>query len=238
MTTNLRFRADPGQATNLRARVYLRDRSQLLATITSVVGPSNPFVEEVSGSYVCAVSVSGAWYVSITFLDTGEIAADGFASSDNGELVDLPFDASTVASSVFSALAGARSTLLDGPTAAGSPIDKVKTADLEYVIPIATAVDSELYWYMRCDPDAPTPYLQIKKSVGLQSLMQNQTVNASQGSITRTDTTVTIRIAAAALAQLPSANIACELREVTSASVQKSRHECTMSLRHSAGRVA
>lgn len=81
---NLRFRAEPGQASNLRVRVYSLDRT-LLATVTNGITETIPN----SGSYVCSMSqLSGYWYVLVDFKDSGEVTSDGFASQWVLEVVD------------------------------------------------------------------------------------------------------------------------------------------------------
>lgn len=86
----IRFRVDPGQAANLRLRVYSQDRATLVATFLSSASP-NPFTEQVSGSYRCDVgNITGSpWFVQISYIDTDEIAADGFVGSDGELRADL-----------------------------------------------------------------------------------------------------------------------------------------------------
>ncbi len=94
-----------------------------------------------------------------------------FGTLDEASALDAAAQADTqaIASEVYARLAGARSSLLSGPTSAGVPMDQVKTADLSYSIPLTLPSTSELQWFMRCHPDAPSAYLVASKSAGLTS---------------------------------------------------------------------
>lgn len=179
-------------------------------------------------------AIAGAELTVKNFLDTeGDIKP---IAPPAGAAFQLEADTSAIASDVYSKLAGGRSTLLSGPTSAAGPIDQVKTVDLSLTVPLTLPADSELVWFMRCHPDAPNAYLVASKTAGLTQLMTSTSPTANQASVTRNANNVAILIKAAALSQLPSETVACELRERTAAGAEISRHEVEITLRHSAGR--
>ena len=206
-----------------------------------------PVTEVTPGVYRCATgAVTGIVYVSAV---AGALRVVGYANlsapGTNGysEVLDTlagadvgTVNAADIASDVYSKLAGGRSTLLSGPTSAGGPIDQVKTVDLSYTVPLTLPSTSELLWFMRCHPEATNAYLIASKTVGLTQLLSNTSPTANLASITRNANNVAILIKAAALSQLPSETVACELRERTQAGDEISRHEVEITLRHSAGR--
>ena len=173
----LRFRAEPGQASNLRLRVYTLDRGALLGTFDSLPGstPPNPFTEEVPGSYSCDVgALAGEWFISVSLLDTSEVTVDGFASDGDPELradiassIELTSDSEdAIALSVYQRIAGARAALLNAPLPAGTPLDTIITADFDYTVPVVVADTSEVIWFIRIRPKSTDALLIAKKSAG------------------------------------------------------------------------
>jgi hypothetical protein len=216
-----------------------------LAAITAIIAAKIPSAINVgpSGSvYVASDAFGNALATASTVLaikaKTDNLPSDPADQSLLAALIASAISESTaeIASAVYSKLAGGRSTLLSGPTSAGGPVDQVKTVDLSLTVPITVPADSELLWFMRCHPDAPNAYLVASKTAGLTQLMTNTSPTAGQASVTRNANNVAIVIKAAALSQLPSETVACELRERTVSGQEISRHEVEITLRHSAGR--
>lgn len=149
---------------------------------------------------------------------------------------DTVLDDDALATSVYSLLANSRG-LITTPTSDDCATDVVITADFDYAIPLALASSSELAFFLRSTRNSASALLCVKKSVGLDSLLDDTSPIASQASITWSSNSIAVHIAAIALSQLELGSVWAELRERTSTGAQKSRHEAQFILRHSAGRI-
>ncbi len=190
-----------------------------------------------AGAYRLDYSRSGVPFGSEIY----DVAGDGTFQprSENALRADQADDIATdVASQVYQRLAGSRVAVLAGPPPAGSPLDTIITAQFDYTIPVVIAADSQIKWFIRHRPKDPSALLVASKQAGLLQLMAITPVTAGWAVITRTATDVRVVISAEAMQNLPTINAWAELREITAAGAQITRHEVQLDLRHSAGRVA
>lgn len=105
MATKIRFRTEPGQATNLLVKVYSLDSMQVLGSYST--GITELAAETGYYELVTSDTLTGSWFVSVSLYDTGEVAVDGFASPSSRELADTPevsTETTAIAAAVLSGL--------------------------------------------------------------------------------------------------------------------------------------